>query len=72
MELVIIACLRMKTLAGIVVAGALAIAPLWEYALHDYQRNRVLAFINPALDPATYPRTPMLCRRGHRKPRTST
>ena len=31
----------------------MAIAPLWEYALHDYQRNRVLAFINPALDPAT-------------------
>jgi rod shape determining protein RodA len=50
---VIIARLRGKTLAGIVVAGALAIAPLWEYALHDYQRNRVLAFINPALDPAT-------------------
>lgn len=50
---VIIARLRMKTLGGIVVAGALAIAPLWEYALHDYQRNRVLAFINPALDPAT-------------------
>lgn len=36
-----------------IVAGALALAPLWEYALHDYQRNRVLAFINPALDPAT-------------------
>jgi rod shape determining protein RodA len=26
---------------------------LWEYALHDYQRNRILAFINPAVDPAT-------------------
>jgi rod shape determining protein RodA len=50
---VLIARLRMKTLGGIVVAGALALAPLWEYALHDYQRNRVLAFINPALDPAT-------------------
>jgi rod shape determining protein RodA len=50
---VVIARLRMKTLGGIVVAGALALAPLWEYALHDYQRNRVLAFINPALDPAT-------------------
>jgi rod shape determining protein RodA len=50
---VVIARLRMNTLGGIIVAGVLAIAPLWEYALHDYQRNRVLAFINPALDPAT-------------------
>ena len=40
---VVIARLRMKTLGGIVVVGA----------LHDYQRNRVLAFINPAMDPAT-------------------
>ena len=50
---VVVARLRMKTLAGIVAVGALAIAPLWEYGLHDYQRNRVLAFINPALAPAT-------------------
>ena len=33
--------------------GLVAKIQLWEYALHDYQRNRVLAFINPALDPAT-------------------
>jgi cell division protein FtsW (lipid II flippase) len=25
---------------------------VWECALLDYQRNRVLAFINPALDPS--------------------
>ena len=46
---VVIARLRMKTLGGIIVVGVLAIAPLWKYALHGYQRNRVLAFINPAL-----------------------
>jgi rod shape determining protein RodA len=45
--------LRLKTMAGIALVVALAAAPLWEYALHDYQRNRILAFINPALDPAT-------------------
>ena len=45
--------LRLKTMAGIALVVALAATPLWEYALHDYQRNRILAFINPALDPAT-------------------
>ncbi len=45
--------LRLRTLAGIVAVGALAIAPIWEYVLFDYQKNRVLAFINPELDPAT-------------------
>ncbi len=49
----LVARLRLKTMAGIGVVVALAATPLWEYALHDYQRNRVLAFINPALDPAT-------------------
>lgn len=45
--------LRLKTMGGMLLVAALAAAPLWEYALHDYQRSRVLAFINPALDPAT-------------------
>lgn len=45
--------LKARTLAGIAALAALAAAPVWEYALHDYQKNRVLAFINPALDPAT-------------------
>ncbi len=45
--------LKLRALGAIAAVAALAAAPLWEYALHDYQRNRVLAFINPALDPAT-------------------
>ncbi len=45
--------LRLKTLAGLAALAVLAVAPIWEYALRDYQRNRVLAFINPGLDPAT-------------------
>ncbi len=53
MTVMLTARLRLKTTAGITALAALAIAPIWEYALRDYQRNRILAFINPALDPAT-------------------
>lgn len=53
LTIVVVARLRMKTLGGMLVMAGLGLAPLWEYVLHDYQRNRVLAFINPALDPAT-------------------
>ncbi len=45
--------LKLKTFAGIVALAALAAAPLWEYGLRDYQKNRVLAFINPTLNPAS-------------------
>ena len=34
------------------IAAGLAILPLaWEFALHDYQRNRVLTFLDPERDP---------------------
>lgn len=49
----IAASLKGRTLAGLAALAILAAAPIWEYALHDYQKNRILAFINPALDPAT-------------------
>jgi len=49
----LVARLSLKTFAGIVAIAVLAAAPLWEYGLHDYQKNRVLAFINPALNPAS-------------------
>lgn len=45
--------LRLRTLGGILLLALLAAAPIWEYGLRDYQKSRVLAFINPALDPAT-------------------
>jgi rod shape determining protein RodA len=45
--------LKLKTLAGILALGLLAVAPIWEYVLYDYQRNRILAFIDPSRDPAT-------------------
>ncbi len=45
--------LKLTTLAGILAIAALAAAPIWEYVLYDYQRARVLAFIDPSRDPAT-------------------
>lgn len=37
-------------LAGCI-AGAIAVPIMWNYVLHDYQRQRVLTFINPESDP---------------------
>jgi rod shape determining protein RodA len=45
--------LRLKTFGGFLVLAALAAAPVWEYVLRDYQKNRILAYINPALNPAS-------------------
>ncbi|MCG5054426.1 MAG: rod shape-determining protein RodA [Myxococcales bacterium] len=53
LSVMITARLRVKTMLGLAALALLAAAPIWEYVLHDYQRSRVLAFINPALDPAT-------------------
>ncbi len=47
------ASMKARTLAGVAALGLLAAAPIWEYGLRDYQKSRVMAFINPALDPAT-------------------
>jgi rod shape determining protein RodA len=51
--MMLVARLRLRTFGGIMALAALALAPLWEYGLRDYQKNRVLAFINPALNPAS-------------------
>ena len=53
MSVMLTARLKAKTMLGLAALAALAIAPIWEYGLHDYQKGRVLAFINPNLDPAT-------------------
>lgn len=37
-------------LAGCI-AGAIALPIMWNYVLHDYQKQRVLTFINPESDP---------------------
>jgi rod shape determining protein RodA len=43
--------LSLRTWGGIVLAGLVALAPLWEYGLRDYQKSRILTFVNPALNP---------------------
>jgi rod shape determining protein RodA len=38
------------TWVGLATVAGAAVVPIWKYALYDYQRGRILAFINPALD----------------------
>jgi len=33
------------------IAGLIAVPFVWEFAMHDYQQNRILAFIDPSVDP---------------------
>ncbi len=44
--------LSLATWAGLALAASAALLPLWKYGLHDYQRGRIIAFVNPAADPA--------------------
>jgi rod shape determining protein RodA len=39
--------IRWQTLVGIVVGGAVALPLLWGYVLKDYQKQRILVFLNP-------------------------
>lgn len=49
----LVARLSLKTFAGIGAIAVLAAAPVWEYVLHDYHKNRVVAFLNPAANLAS-------------------
>ncbi|HEU4949317.1 MAG TPA: rod shape-determining protein RodA [Candidatus Deferrimicrobiaceae bacterium] len=48
--MVVVACVRWKVLAFFAAGGAAAIPALW-FLMKDYQRQRVLTFLNPELDP---------------------
>ncbi len=41
---------RHLALAAVFVLGIAAAAGLWFFGLHDYQRARIMAFVNPAAD----------------------
>jgi rod shape determining protein RodA len=45
--IMLMARLRLKTLATILALAALAAAPIYEHLFHDYQRKRFEAFFNP-------------------------
>ena len=47
----LLAGLRWRVVFGIVLAMAAAAPVVWNYLLHDYQRRRVLTFLNPENDP---------------------
>ena len=47
----LLAGLRWRVVFGIVVILAAAAPVVWNYLLHDYQRRRVLTFLNPENDP---------------------
>ena len=43
--------IRLRTLVIAVVAAVIAIAPIWQFGLHDYQKRRVMVLLNPGIDP---------------------
>jgi rod shape determining protein RodA len=52
LTVLLVARLSLRTWIGIMVAAIAALIPMWEYGLHQYQKNRIIAFVNPQLDPA--------------------
>lgn len=46
-----LAGLSWKVIAGAAIAAGSALPLVWNYLLHDYQRQRVLTLIDPAADP---------------------
>lgn len=48
--LILVSGLSKKHLAVLFAAGAIVGALLWSFVLHDYQRTRIVSFLNPAAD----------------------
>ncbi len=46
-----LAGLPWRMMAGVLLATLAAAYPVWQHVLHDYQRARVLTFLNPERDP---------------------
>ena len=47
----LLAGLRWKVIVSVIVLMAASAPIFWNYLLHDYQRQRILTFINPETDP---------------------
>jgi rod shape determining protein RodA len=43
--------LKVRSLLTLVIAGIVALPVSWQYLLHDYQRRRIISFLNPDADP---------------------
>lgn len=48
--MVLVSGISKKHLVIVFILGAVAAAGLWFFGLHDYQRTRIVAFLNPAAD----------------------
>lgn len=48
--MVLVSGISKKHLAIVLSLGIIAAATLWFFGLHDYQRTRIMAFVNPAAD----------------------
>ncbi len=48
----VLAGLSLRVVAALAVSVAAAIPPFVMFVLHDYQRNRILTFLNPEADPS--------------------
>lgn len=48
--MVLVSGISKKHLAIVLAAGLIVAAGLWTFGLHDYQRTRLVAFLNPAAD----------------------
>lgn len=51
MSVIFISGLHLKYLIGLITLGVTSIPLVWEYLLRDYQRERILTFIDPTRDP---------------------
>lgn len=48
--MILVSGIPKKHLAVMLVAGLVVVAGLWAFALRDYQRERIVSFLNPAAD----------------------
>jgi rod shape determining protein RodA len=48
--LVLVSGISKKHLAIVFISGAVVAAGLWSFGLHEYQRERIVSFLNPAAD----------------------
>ena len=49
--LILISPIKKKILVSIILAFAIAAGLLWQFGLQDFQRNRVMVFLDPGIDP---------------------
>jgi len=49
--LILVSGIPLRHLFAVFIAGITVVSALWFFGLHEYQRTRILSFVNPAADP---------------------